>query len=291
MFLNDLLEKQDIDTKSVLVLRHRPNEGQLNRVLPWLAAESPDVFNAYQQAQGERVEKAMSKASYVASFIGHEPGKAIFIGLYTVNGSKPLTRKQFWRVKTLQELRSHGMRGFTDDDKRDSLLWFDLRLTAFYSDWKGRLVVNWPGKEVSWWRWSDRNNIAVSAITQDSLLSSKMPKWDALDLSWSELSILPSEWKTRLSEWRAIYFIFDPSDGKGYVGSAYGEENLIARWLGYAATGHGGNRLLRKRSPNDFRFTILQRVSPDMEPADVIRLESSWKRRLHTRHPFGLNDN
>lgn len=233
----------------------------------------------------------MSKASYVASFIGHEPGKAIFIGLYTVNGSKPLTRKQFWRVKTLQELRSHGMRGFTDDDKRDSLLWFDLRLTAFYSDWKGRLVVNWPGKEVSWWRWSDRNNIAVSAITQDSLLSSKMPKWDALDLSWSELSILPSEWKTRLSEWRAIYFIFDPSDGKGYVGSAYGEENLIARWLGYAATGHGGNRLLRKRSPNDFRFTILQRVSPDMEPADVIRLESSWKRRLHTRHPFGLNDN
>jgi hypothetical protein len=35
----------------------------------------------------------------------------------------------------------------------------------------------------------------------------------------------------------------------------------------------------------------LQRVSPDMEPSEVIRLESSWKERLHTRKPYGLNDN
>jgi len=45
-------------------------------VLPWLAAEKPEVFNAYQQTQGEKVEKAMLGAKYVASFIGHEPGKA-----------------------------------------------------------------------------------------------------------------------------------------------------------------------------------------------------------------------
>jgi type I restriction enzyme, R subunit len=39
------------------------------------------------------------------------------------------------------------------------------------------------------------------------------------------------------------------------------------------------------------RLSILQRVSPDMDAADVIRLESSWKLRLQTRHPLGLNDN
>jgi hypothetical protein len=59
MNLNDLLRGKDLDPKRVLVLRHRPREPELNRVLPWLAAEKPDLFNAYQQTQGKRVERAM----------------------------------------------------------------------------------------------------------------------------------------------------------------------------------------------------------------------------------------
>ena len=74
------------------------------------------------------------------------------------------------------------------------------------------------------------------------------------------------------------------------MGAAYGKDNILGRWLGYAKTGHGGNKLLRPRQPDGFRFSILQRVSPDMEPNEVMRLESSWKTRLHTRE-FGLNDN
>ena len=98
-----------------------------------------------------------------------------------------------------------------------------------------------------------------------------------------------------------IYYIFDTSDGKGYVGSAYGDStlsghyigtgNLLGRWLNYAALGHGGNSLLRKRDPRHFRFTILELVSPNMEASAVIRLETTWKERLHTRPPYGLNDN
>jgi hypothetical protein len=67
-----------------------------------------------------------------------------------------------------------------------------------------------------------------------------------------------------------IYYIFDATDGKGYVGSAYGEGNLFGRWLNHAASGHGGNTQLRKRDPKNLRFTILRRVSPDMESDDVI---------------------
>jgi len=100
----------------------------------------------------------------------------------------------------------------------------------------------------------------------------------------------PSTWKAALRQWRGIYFIFDESDGQGYVGAAYGTDNLLGRWLNYAARGHGGNKELRKRDPGHFRFSILERVSPDMEAADVIRLESSWKDRLHTRK-FGMNEN
>ena len=118
-----------------------------------------------------------------------------------------------------------------------------------------------------------------------------MPRWDELRFTWEELKVLPSKWKAALSQWRGIYFIFDESDGKGYVGSAYGTENLLGRWLGYAASGHGGNKKLRHRDPQHFRFSVLQRVSPDMESDEVIRLECSWKERLHTRAPHGLNDN
>jgi hypothetical protein len=129
------------------------------------------------------------------------------------------------------------------------------------------------------------------AILEESRFAAAMPEWDKLDLSWAELSALPSKWCAALSQWRGIYYIFDSADGKGYVGSAYGSSNLLGRWQNYASTGHGGNTLLRKRDPQSFRFTILQRVSPDLEAEDVIRLETSWKDRLHTRAPVGLNDN
>ncbi len=91
-------------------------------------------------------------------------------------------------------------------------------------------------------------------------------------------------------EWRGIYFIYDESDGKGYVGSAYGKDNILGRWLSYKASGHGGNKQLCKRYPKNFRFSILQRVSPDMDADDVIRIEGTWKERLHTRD-YGLNEN
>jgi hypothetical protein len=184
--------------------------------------------------------------------------------------------------------RSLGMRGFQGD--RESILWFDLAPTAFYQDWKGRLIVAWPPPERSWWRWADRNRIGVSTIHEQSILDAAMPPWDELGFTWDELKVLPSKWKAALSQRRGIYFIFDESDGRGYVGSAYGTENILGRWLSYAASGHGGNKELRKRNPASFRFSILQRVSPDMESAEIIRLESSWKDRLHTRD-FGMNEN
>ena len=83
---------------------------------------------------------------------------------------------------------------------------------------------------------------------------------------------------------------FNSSDGEGYVGCTFGDENLLGRWMSYSLRGYGDNRLLRSRKPR-FRFTILQRVSPDLEARDVIKLENSWKERLHTRKPYGLNEN
>lgn len=292
MNFNDMLINKGLNPERVLVLRHRPAEPELHRVLPWLAAEKPEVFNAYQQTQGWRLEGAMVDmvgSGFIASFIGHEPGKALFIGLYSIGKTTPLTVKQYWQVPAYIEMKAFGMKGF-NGEKRDSLLWFDLTPEDIFSSWKGKLVIEWPAPERSWWRRAHRNEMPILSIHQESVLDAAMPEWDKINLSWENLRVLPSRWRAALSQWRGIYYIFDTSDGKGYVGSAYGGSNLYGRWLSYAAKGHGGNKLLKARDPKYLLFSILQRVSPDMEAAEVIQIEGSWKDRLHTR-THGLNEN
>ena len=293
MDLRTLLELRGYDPRSVIVLRHRPFEPALNRVLPWLAAERHELFNAYQQTQGARLEKAMLGTDYVASFIGHAPGRALFVGLYSIGDTTPLSFDEFWKMPAYQQLKAFGFSGFTAEEERtrSSILWFDLHPTDFYAQWKGKLIIAFPPPERAWWRRAHKNDFRVEAILEDSALEAAMPPWEQIDLSWADLSVLPVRWRAALAQWRGIYLIFDTSDGKSYVGSASGSENVLGRWLSYAASGHGGNRLLRGRNPENFRFTILQRVSPDMSPEDISELEASWKKRLHTRQPFGLNDN
>jgi hypothetical protein len=201
MNLNDLLKGQDIDPQHVIVLRHRPHEPELNKVLPWLAAKRPELFNAYQQTQGERLERAMQKmqgGGFVASFIGHEPGKALFVGLYSIGASKPITYEKFWQVPAFIELKEKfGMVGYTREEARDSALWFDLTLTDFYKDWKGKLIVKWPPPELSWWRRAHLNEMSVVAILEDSALDAAMPKWDEIELTWEELGVIPTPWETK----------------------------------------------------------------------------------------------
>jgi hypothetical protein len=285
MDLKDLLIKQNFDLEKIMVMRHSPKEPRLRKVLPWLAVDRPEVFNAYQQNQNPDAEKALMKADFVASFIG-QGDKAIFVGLYRRGNWHPINNEQFWNIPAIQELKPFGEKGV---EGRQACQWFELELLDFCAEWKGRLVVKWPAGRL-WWRWAKSNDFIIHAIHEESMFVAEMPSWGELSLTWADLKVLPNTWKAALAQWRGVYFILDVTDGKGYVGSAFGNENLLHRWQNYADTGHGGNIKLKKdRNPENFIFTILQRTSPDMEKADVERLESSWN-RLHTRE-FGLNDN
>lgn len=291
--LNDLLRLHGIDPKFVLMLRHRPTEPRFNAILPNLAQERHDLFNAYQRTQGEKLESAMLGSRYIASFIRHPGGRALFVGFYEIGPSSPLSFSEFWSLSEHQILRDLGMQGFSEKQavSRSSILRFDLDLLDFYKEWKGRMIVSWLPPERSWWRRAHKNNIKISSILEESALEPPMPDWRSLDISWSEIENLPRRWRERLVEWRGIYLVFDTSDGKSYVGSAYGAENLLGRWLSYGRFGHGGNQQLRQRDPALFRFSILERLSPDMPADEVIEREVTWKNRLHTRVPHGLNDN
>lgn len=283
-----LLPSIDIDPAETLVVRHVPVEKSLKRVLPWLVVERPDLWRAYQQIQWESLEKAMTRARFVASFIGQDAGTATFAGLYEIGTWSTLDAAGYGAFPGNEELVALGMGGRSPD--MPDCLAFDLDPLGHFEEWTGRLTIQWPRPYQKWWRWGASGQFPVLTIEAESRFVRSMPNWQEIILTHAELQSLPSSWKSALSQWRGIYFVYDTNRQAGYVGSAYGSENILGRWQDYARSGHGGNKELKSSAAKDLRFSILQRTSPDLDAEAIVALEASWKQRLHTRD-FGLNRN
>jgi hypothetical protein len=290
MHFSDLLRLQSVDPGGVLMLRHAP-PSVMNKIFAGWALERPDMFNAYQQTQGERAESAMKKANYVASFMSTPSGETLFVGLYRVNGFKAISQDKLWSLPAYKEMSAFGLRETSAVAKRETVLLFDLEATNFYADWKGKLVIEWTPPERSWFRWADRNHFAIKSILAENALNKAMPAWNEIVLSYQELKNLPAAWRAELARWRGVYLIVDTFDRKPYVGSARGVDNILGRWLNYADSADGGNKLLRGRDPTNFRYSVLELTSPNIDGAELLAVENRWKARLHSRHPFGLNLN
>jgi hypothetical protein len=160
--LKDLLREEGVDPKGVLVLRHAPTEyPKLRAALLRLALNQPDVFNAYQTTQWPKVERAMAKAEYVASFIGHEPGKAVFVGLYHNLGGVEIACADLRKMEVYRELERIDP-GSDASFTRKTCILFDLKRLDVLSEERGRMVIHWPPTERSWYRWSNKNAFVVA---------------------------------------------------------------------------------------------------------------------------------
>jgi hypothetical protein len=285
--LNALLARLGVDPENVVVAGHTPAEPRLAKALPWLAMERRDLFEAYQSIQANIPALTLRRAQHLVSCIKLAKERAAFVGLYRVRGWEPLTPEAYHALPGLPELRAHGFSN--DESEAGNLTLFDLELTPVWADWVGRLTFAWPQGRAPIRR-AATTAFPVVAISEENRFAPAMPAWPELTLSWPELQTLPGPWRTALSHWRGVYYIFDTGRRAGYVGSASGAENLLGRWRGYADTGHGGNMGLRESRPEDLRFSILQLTSPDLPRDDVVALEQGWKNRLHTRE-YGLNRN
>lgn len=285
---NNLIELAGYNPSQTLVVRHVPREKKLKRALPWIVAERPDLWLAWQCIQWESLEKAMQRGKYIASFVGLESASATLAGFYEIGKSQTLDYNGYQNFPGNSELERLGMSG-REPDMNDCLA-FELEALPFHDNWIGKLTLEWPPPFQQWWRWGGRKAFPVSYIAQESMFIEAVPDWRDIVLSHAELATLPITWSSALAQWRGIYFIHDRTKQAGYVGAAYGSENILGRWRDYAATGHGGNRGLRASDPDDLSFSILERTSPDTPADEVIALEASWKARLHTRLT-GLNAN
>ncbi len=145
------------------------------------------------------------------------------------------------------------------------------------------------------------NNIVLSEILRKRYKIDEFPGYENVIIDFEMLQGIITEeetsWKTALSNIKGVYIIADRTNGKQYVGSAYGEEAFWSRWGKYAKNGHGNNkeliRLIKKSGfeyAYNFQFSILEVRSNVTNDEEIIRREVHWKNKLMTQE-FGYNEN
>jgi hypothetical protein len=172
-----------------------------------------------------------------------------------------------------------------------------------FKEYSGRVLVDWGGvAALRWMQWF-RGDKKVLRI-DNGIIRMMIPfsSYNDVLLSFKELKNLIEtdnvEWRDKLKAVNGIYGIADQSNGKLYVGSAYGDEGIWGRWKVYVETnGHGNNdmlvELLSKNKDyawDNFQWFILETFPLDVTDDYAIRRENLYKEKLCTRL-FGYNKN
>ncbi|CCV63615.1 conserved hypothetical protein [Alteracholeplasma palmae J233] len=158
------------------------------------------------------------------------------------------------------------------------------------------------------------DNAEVDQILQVEYGAIPFVGYQNINLNFLELKryIDLESWKAALSAVNAIYLISDRSNGKRYVGSAYGTQGLYGKWKEYLENGYSEFELGNdSRFPNkklkeiakdslrgmtyieaNFSFSILETIPKNYLPEDVIKRENYYKEVLQTRNDlYGYNAN
>lgn len=278
LYLSDILRRAEINPTRVKLIRHSVKHERFR------LCYKKGFWQEYQSVQKEGF---FNNCDYVLSFISEQGTSAKLLGCFHVG-------------ETTAANHENMPDGFPLQEMFDGTLYFTgLKKTDIFSDLAERLIIDWGKSTISWHQWAT-NEKPVLAITENPKYIFK--GFDEILLDFSELEEIISDktlyenWHTALSSVNAVYLIADKSDGRLYVGSAYGQGGLLGRWTEYIRTKHGGNKKLQKlleASPERFRqfqFSVLQILPPSLNPAQVIEIESRYKKKLLSI-PFGLNDN
>ena len=162
----------------------------------------------------------------------------------------------------------------------------------------GRLVIKFKNRSQTMIRLAETviYDCEVHQILPDQFENDLFPGYDKVRLSWVDLNriIYKEGWKVALENQKGVYLVTDTSNGKMYVGSAYGEEMILGRFKTYVRNGHGGNVELKKigfdHIKSHFEYSILEIYKSTTDDKTILERESWWKEILKTRK-FGYNLN
>jgi hypothetical protein len=220
---------------------------------------------------------------YIFSLIQfyHEPNKWLFGGIFKV-----VTRH---------------------NDYLDTEVGYSVELMDLNKELIGRLVIDFYRYQGlrgrSYLLENYYGDFIVSQILARPYDGIKFPGYENINIDFLELEniyrVQKNDWKTALENVKGIYVISDKSNGKKYVGSAYGDFGIWSRWNVYAGTAHGFNdeltaiidRFGKGYARKNFRFSLLEYRPMKVDDTVIINRESFWKEVLITRGEFGYNRN
>ncbi len=292
MQLNTLLNLYQINPSDVAVILSQPKPEELRVELISNTKGAVSLNRTFASHQPERASKTLSRRKYALLFVPTRSGQYLLTGFFHVNGSETRDADYFDNDDSFRRLK-----GFSKYDIAEACRESDSDATVValnpvepLQEFVGRLIISVVKKkgEMAFMRLAENLDAAVFSIREENWQAEPAPNWDEFIAMTPTIRSLPPAWEARLKEWRGIYLIVDEDDGKRYVGSAYGTENILGRWRMHVAGEKGITKELAKRDPINFRFSILQLLAPDEDKNEVIKIENRWMERLHTRR-FGLN--
>lgn len=182
---------------------------------------------------------------------------------------------------------------------------YEIEEIKEYSPFIGRLKIHLPKppRGRAFYLENYYENMMVSEILKEPYTGELFPGYENICVDFHVLQPIfiqeKLDWKSALENVKGIYAILDKTNGKKYVGSAYGDFGIWSRWSCYIGTGHGWNdeltKIIKKHgfdyAKENFRLTLLEYLPMKTEDSVVINRESFWKEALLSRGDFGYNKN
>lgn len=189
---------------------------------------------------------------------------------------------------------------------KETKIGYDVEVVEEFAPYIGRLEVNFrgPNRGRAFYFEKYIGDMTINQIREKAYQCIEFPGYDNVCLDFTTLEHIVKNqvqtWKVALENIKGIYVIVDKSNGKKYVGSAYGEAGIWSRWSTYVySDGHGNNDelvdLIAKNGTDyarkNFQLAIIEVLSMKTDDDTVIHRESFWKNVLQTRGEFGYNKN
>ncbi len=256
-----------------------------------------------------KIRLNLSNTSYNALTLYHDNPNKLLIGNFH-NSTKKRWFKDNEIVIGLAQIKNNewllidisritkSYNKFWDGETESSLsTFYEHEKIREFEKYFGRLVVQFHKNNAFVTLNGNRiDDFLLKEILPSSLDNDLFPGYDKVNISWGELKrvIEKDTWKTVLQNQKGVYLLTDISNGKKYVGSAYGEDMILGRWIAYVNTGHGGNAELKSKTfdyiKENFKYSILDIYKSTTDDRVIIDRESWWKEILQSRK-FGYNKN
>jgi hypothetical protein len=270
---NDVLRSEGIELTNVRLVRHLDTGHREPTIYAaWRSPNGRHLVEEYQRIQSRRVFRV---GDAVASFVvtPRPRSETLFIGLYhvvAVGKCEPGARDPIY------------------GDDVAGMNRYDLEYDDALAQYVERLSIEWGPGSRAWVQKAGRQPKQVRALKDQE--DPPFPGFSQFCLDVDQIPGLYSSWQQMLREVKGIYVLVDKDTGAQYVGSAKGEESLLARFMAYAQSGHGGNVELRRRKGARYQVGVLEVVNLALPDRRIEEIEAGWKRKLLTRE-FGLNRN